>query len=210
MTVEDLGESALILRQLPIPAYLAAARIRAAVSSLEDVVASFDTVGVFFEGVPPDFPVLESALARSCEEEAPRRHVVPVCYELGDDLSESAERLDMEVEELVRSHAGTVYTCFAIGFCPGFPYLGKLPTNLQGLPRRASPRVRVEPGSVAITGDQTGIYPLPRPGGWWLIGRTPLCLVDVEDGYFPIRAGDEVRFEPISAARFEALAGDRL
>jgi inhibitor of KinA len=210
MTVEALGESVLILRELPIPAYRAAARIRAAVPRLEEVVAAFDTVGIYFKDDPPVDAVLESALALACEEETLRRHVVPVCYELGEDLEEAATRLHLETADVVRAHAGGTYTCFAIGFCPGFPYLGRLPEGLQGLPRRPSPRVRVEPGSVAITGDQTGVYPLPRPGGWWLIGKTPLCLVDVEDGYFPIRAGDEVSFEPIAPERFEALKGERL
>ena len=78
---------------------------------------------------------------------------------------------------------------YAIGFVPGFPYLGYLPAELCGVGRLPSPRLRVEPGSVGLTGRQTGVYPLPRPAGWNILGRTPLTLVDVADGYFPIRVG---------------------
>ena len=78
---------------------------------------------------------------------------------------------------------------------------------------RAAPgsaALRVEPGSVGLTGRQTGVYPEARPGGWNLIGRTPLVLVDVADAYFPLRTGDRVRFEPIDAAEFDRLLGERL
>jgi inhibitor of KinA len=88
--------------------------------------------------------------------------------------------------------------------------LGYLPDRLSGVPRLPSPRTRTEPGSVGITGRQTGIYPLTTPGGWPIIGRTPLQIVCVEEAYFPISAGDLVRFEPIDAASFEAMRGARL
>jgi inhibitor of KinA len=85
-----------------------------------------------------------------------------------------------------------------------------LPTALTGVPRLPAPRLRVEAGSVGLTGRQTGIYTEERPGGWNLIGRTPLELVRVADGYFPLRTGDRVKFEPIGAAEFERLRGRRL
>jgi len=78
------------------------------------------------------------------------------------------------------------------------------------VPRLAAPRVRVESGSVGLAGRQTGIYTEARPGGWNLIGRTPLQLVDVADGYFPLRTGDRVRFERIDEARYHELFGERL
>ena len=78
------------------------------------------------------------------------------------------------------------------------------------MPRLPTPRMRVEPGSVGLTGRQTGIYPLERPGGWNLIGRTPLELVDVEDGYFPLRPGDRVQFVAIDSVEFSKLRGQRL
>src|SRR5205085_6205630 len=109
-----------------------------------------------------------------------------------------------------RLHAAAEYTVYAIGFCPGFPYLGYLPPALSGVPRRAAPRLRVEAGSVGLTGRQTGIYTEVRPGGWNLIGRTPLELVHVGDADFPLRTGDRVRFDPIDIATFERLRGQRL
>src|SRR5205814_8366661 len=126
------------------------------------------------------------------------------------DLARVADHAGLPPAEVIRLHAGAEYTVYAVGFCPGFPYLGYLPERLCGVPRLPSPRLRVEPGSVGLTGRQTGIYPLERPGGWNLIGLTPLELVHVEDGYFPLRAGDRVRFEPIDRMEFERLRGRRL
>src|SRR5262249_17504461 len=102
------------------------------------------------------------------------------------------------------------YTVYAIGFCPGFPYLGYLPPALTGVPRIPSPRLRVEAGGGGPAGRQTGLHPPARPGGWDLIGDTPLQLVSVEDGYFPLRPGDRVRFERIDEAEYKRLKGERL
>jgi inhibitor of KinA len=125
-------------------------------------------------------------------------------------LPRVAEQTGLSEADVVRMHSGVEYTVYAVGFCPGFPYLGYLPDALCGVPRLASPRLRVEPGSVGLTGRQTGIYPLERPGGWNLIGRTPLELVNVADGYFPLRPGDLVRFMAIDANEFARLQGQRL
>ncbi|HVS39572.1 MAG TPA: carboxyltransferase domain-containing protein, partial [Gemmataceae bacterium] len=139
-----------------------------------------------------------------------KRRVIPCCYALQLDLERVAQRLGLAPEEVVRQHAGVEYVVYAVGFSPGFPYLGYLPDPLCGVPRLETPRVRVEAGSVGMTGRQTGVYPEARPGGWNLIGRTPLQLVDVADGYFPLRTGDRVRFEPIGEAEFQRLLGKRL
>jgi inhibitor of KinA len=135
---------------------------------------------------------------------------IPCCYELQHDLQRVSSHCGLAPEEVVALHAGTEYTVYAIGFCPGFPYLGYLPPPLCNVPRLPTPRLRVPPGSVGLTGRQTGIYPLERPGGWNLIGRTPLQLVDVEAGYFPLRAGDRVRFVPVGEAEYRQLEGSRL
>jgi KipI family sensor histidine kinase inhibitor len=107
-------------------------------------------------------------------------------------------------------HSGVEYNVFAIGFLPGFVYAGYLPPALAGLPRRDAPRVRVPVGSVAIAGRQTGIYPRESPGGWHLLGRTPLRIVDPDEGYFPIQAGDRIQFQLIPADEFEARRHERL
>jgi inhibitor of KinA len=136
--------------------------------------------------------------------------VIPVCYEMQLDLARVCEATHLPADEVIKLHLSTTYTVYAVGFVPGFPYLGYLPPGLCGVGRLPSPRVRVEPGSVGLTGRQTGIYPLARPGGWNLIGRTPLTIVDVADGFFPLRVGDAVRFERIDEKRYRELEGERL
>lgn len=209
--IEPLGERAFILRNLgDSPAHAVATALMADAQILEAAPA-YDTVGVF---VGEDFEfwhlreLLDGLEITNVPE--PKLHVIPVCYDYGPDLAEVAHRLSLKVSEVVRHHTKTEYTCFALGFSPGFPFLGYLSEAITGLPRRSSPRPKVEPGSVGITGRQTGIYPSATPGGWNLIGRTPLTLVDLEDRYFPISAGDRVRFEQITAEEFERRAGDRL
>jgi len=211
MRIDALGDAAYVLRELSGPPHELAARLNAdPVPGLIEAVASYDTVGVYVEPSAFDIDRLLDLPGDSLAETPSKTHVIPVCYELGDDLYDAASRLGLPSESLISMHSAAIYQCFAIGFCPGFPYLGYLDDAISGLPRRASPRVKIEPGSVAITGRQTGIYPLPRPGGWWLIGRTPLTLVDVADDYFPISAGDRVRFSPISTEEYEAQKGQRL
>ena len=136
--------------------------------------------------------------------------MIPCCYERQLDLAHVAEHTGLKEEEVIRLHLETEYTVYAIGFCPGFPYLGYLPRALCGVPRLATPRVRVDAGSVGLTGRQTGIYTEPRPGGWNLIGRTPLELVNLADGYFPLRTGDRVRFRRVDETEFKNLLGQRL
>lgn len=209
MKVDPLGESAFLLRDLPAEPYRLAQAWNAALpTGMIEAVASYDAVAVY---VDPDrfdpacltpLPALEATVGR--------HHRIPVCYALGPDLAEAAERLGITPPELVAAHAGTVYRCAAVGFRPGFAYLGDLPDPIAGLPRRAEPRVRLDAGSVGITGRQTGVYPQPGPGGWWLIGRTPLTLVDPDSGYYPIEAGDEVEFVPIDEDEYERREGERL
>jgi KipI family sensor histidine kinase inhibitor len=112
--------------------------------------------------------------------------------------------------EVVSSHVGAEYRVFAIGFLPGFPYAGYLPANLSGLRRRAVPRLRVPAGSVALAGRQTGIYPGESPGGWHVVGRTPLSIVELKTGRFPIRAGDRLRFHSIELDEYQRRLGEPL
>jgi inhibitor of KinA len=186
-------------------------------SWLVDIVHAYTSVAVFFDLDRSAFATVAAQLQR-LEREAMqtaavtegRLYRIPCCYEFQLDLAHVAEHTDLSAEEVIRRHTQTVYTVYAIGFCPGFPYLGYLPPALCGVPRRSSPRVRVEAGSVGLAGRQTGVYSEARPGGWNLIGRTPLELVHVADGYFPLRTGDHVQFERIDAAAFQRLQGQRL
>jgi inhibitor of KinA len=210
MRIDPLGDVGFILRDLPCPAYEAAAALSSAgLAGVDEAVASYETVGVFGDPAVMDLSQIPAALTSSTAT-IQTHHRIPVCYEMGEDLEEVARRLGIPSTQVVDLHSETTYTCFAVGFSPGFPYLGYLPEPLTGVPRRAEPRVRVEPGSVAITGKQTGIYPSERPGGWAILGRTPLALVDVEDGFFPIQAGDTVSFVPIGMEEYHARKGERL
>jgi inhibitor of KinA len=140
---------------------------------------------------------------------------VPACYDGGyaPDLAEVAERAGLRPEQVVDLHAATQFHIYMVGFMPGFPYMGDLPAALN-LPRRADPRVRVPAGSVAIAMTMTGIYPLESPGGWHLIGATPIRLFDVGwERPALFGPGDAVRFDPIPPDEFEtiraaAAAGD--
>jgi inhibitor of KinA len=218
MTLTPLGDQA-ILAAMPDEA--AAVRLAAAVRAanpawLEDVVPAYASVGVFFDADRVDPGTVSSWLqslpkgGSTASGLAGKSVVIPVCYEKGPDLARVTELTGRSTDEVIALHSGQEYTVYAIGFVPGFPYLGYLPKELAGVPRLESPQVRVEPGSVGLTGRQTGIYPLPRPGGWNLIGRTPLTIVDVEDGYFPLRVGDKVRFERIDSVRYDQLNGKRI
>lgn len=142
-----------------------------------------------------------NATAAPCNE-----RVIPICYggEFGPDLKPMASDKGMPVEEIVRLHSSAVYEVRAIGFSPGFPYLSGLPEALH-MPRKASPRTTVPVGSVGIGGAQTGIYTLPTPGGWHLIGRTPLRLFRPEaEAPSLLNVGDKVRVEPITQEQFIA------
>lgn len=132
---------------------------------------------------------------------------VPVLYggSHGPDLSEVAQRLGLSPEEVIAQHSAQPYRIFCLGFAPGFPLAGLLPPSLR-LPRRETPRTQVYPGAVAIAGAQTGIYPIRTPGGWHLIGETPVPLFDWSASpptvYEP---GDRLWFRPIAKEAFDAL-----
>ena len=136
-------------------------------------------------------------------------HQIPAVYS-APDLTEVAQTLNLTVEQIIQLHSQATYTVEAIGFCPGFPYLSGLPPELQNLPRRPTPRTKVEPGTIAITGDQCCIYPLERPGGWNLIAHTPFIIVNPEADYFPLQVGDTIHFQPIDENQFNQLVGNKL
>src|SRR5260370_33436176 len=111
----------------------------------------------------------------------------------------------MTPEQAIELHTSTVYLVYFLGFVPGFAYLGELPEKLA-TPRLATPRRKVPAGSVAIAGNQTGVYPFETPGGWRLLGRTPVAMFQADrDGLSLLSIGDRVRFMPIDAERFAEL-----
>jgi KipI family sensor histidine kinase inhibitor len=168
-----------------------------------DVTPAMTSLAVFFDPAATTAGEIErrlrdaAARAPTIQDAPQSRHVVPVTYD-GPDLADAASRLGIAIGELVRRHSERSYRVRFLGFAPGFAYLGPLDPALV-LPRRSEPRPRVPAGSVAIASDQTAVYPLDTPGGWHLIGRTPLLPFDA--GRNPpslFAAGDEVCFEPVS------------
>ncbi|MEE8426946.1 MAG: 5-oxoprolinase subunit PxpB [Woeseiaceae bacterium] len=132
---------------------------------------------------------------------------VPICYggEFGPDLGDICEQLDLTRDEFVALHVGREYRVDMLGFTPGFAYVGGLDDALN-VPRRKQPRVRVEAGSVGIADGRSGIYALAGPGGWPLIGRTPLKLFDASAAEpFRLHAGMRIRFQPVDRDEFDAI-----
>jgi inhibitor of KinA len=137
----------------------------------------------------------------------PRQVEIPVCYggEHGPDLIDVSEIHGMTPEQVIELHSSTTYIVYFLGFVPGFAYLGELPEALV-TPRLPTPRRTVPPGSVGIAGRQTGVYPVATPGGWRLLGRTPLSMFRPEqDGFSLLSIGDRVRFNPITQQQFATL-----
>jgi KipI family sensor histidine kinase inhibitor len=177
----------------------------AALPGVREIVPGYTTVTVAFDSARADAEELRVALERllvnapaHLSPPSPRTIDIPVRYD-GPDLDEVAERTGLSRDTVVERHAARLYRVYLLGFAPGFAYLGELDPSLE-LPRRPSPRARVPPGSVAVAGLQTAVYPFATPGGWHLIGTTNRRLFDPEaDPPALLRVGDLVRFLPDDA-----------
>ena len=131
--------------------------------------------------------------------------VVPICYDFGYDLPVISYRTGLSASEIIEIHSAHDYRVWMIGFMPGFPYMGELPQELQ-LPRKSSPDSVVPSGSVAIADEYVGIYPFASPGGWHVIGRTPLKIIDYSrEVPWTFDYGMNIRFQPVSALEFERM-----
>jgi len=152
--------------------------------------------------------ILRSYLAQLEEEflPEPRQIEIPVCYggDYGRDLTDVCTTLGITPTQAIELHGSVSYIVYFLGFVPGFAYLGELPKSLM-MPRLPTPRRSVPRGSVGIAGSQTGVYPFATPGGWRLIGRTPLTMFRADDAVSLLSIGDRVRFVPISPERFIEL-----
>ena len=132
---------------------------------------------------------------------------VPVCYDenFGIDLISMSTKLNLSTTEIIKIHTENIYQVYCLGFTPGFAYMGDVPNAIQ-LPRHPSPRSKVLAGSVGIAGRQTGIYPSTSPGGWQIIGRTPIKIFDKAPAILgKLSAGNRIQFYPIDFAEFEKL-----
>ncbi len=184
----------------------------AAIAGVVELVPTFRSLMVHYDPLQLTQQALKArlgALLRGLEaaEQEGRHWRVPTCYDgsVGLDLAEVAQRTGMTVPQVIECHSAPTYHVYMVGFLPGFPYLGGLPKQLE-LPRRENPRLKVPQGSIAIAMAMTGVYTLESPGGWHILGRTPVPLWDIRrDPPAPIAAGDKIKFQPIPLAEHEAL-----
>ena len=183
----------------------------AGLAGVRDVVPTYRSVAVYFDPLRTDYDRLHELVERAAAQAGPDASAqlapvrIPVCYggDFGPDLESVAARVTLTADEVVRLHAGRTYRVFMLGFVPGFAYMGILDVRIA-VPRHSSPRVRVPLGSVGIAGVQTGIYPAETPGGWQLIGRTPVKPFDPSRAKpFLLKAGDAVEFYPIDRAQYD-------
>jgi inhibitor of KinA len=222
MKIDALGDSALIINladEISDSSGLLA-RVLSAAATIEgaklpgvvDVTSSYESVAVFFDlpQVEPDIEdkirvLIASAGVRVSGKK--RRVQIPVCYdeEFALDLDRVANHTSLTPDAIVTLHSSAEYTVACIGFMPGFPFLAGLPQQLR-VPRLESPRTKVSAGSVAIANAQAGVYPLESPGGWNVLGRTPLQLFRVnENPPTLLRPGDCVQFRRITRAQFDVF-----
>ena len=227
LQIAPLGDSALRIVLGEQPDAATVARVQAAVLRLQgaalpgvrDIVPAYTTITLHYrpEALADDPDALRAPWERLADgvrgllakplrrpTAAAREVVVPVWYggEAGPDLAEVARQCGLGEDEVVARHLASPHEVCMLGFAPGFPFITGLDTRLRTA-RRSTPRTRIPPGSVAIAREQTCIYPLDTPGGWNLIGRTPLRLFDpAAQPPSLLRPGDRLRFEAIDADRF--------
>jgi inhibitor of KinA len=185
--------------------------LAAPLPAVTDVVPGYASLLVIYDPLRVEPAEVSAWITSALEGPAPaprgREREIPVLYdpELAPDLAPLAAEKGLAVDELIALHTAPTYRCYLLGFRPGFPFLRGLDPRLAA-PRLPTPRVRVPTGAVGIGGEQTGVYPVESPGGWRLIGRTPLRLFDVaRPEPFLVQAGDSVRFVAIDRPTFDRL-----
>ncbi len=206
-TLDQLRHLNNLIHQNPFPGF------RTTVPAYTTLSIFFDPLQVIKSGLPGKdcFEKVSAYLNKlknelADEEKSTVKTVsIPVCYggTFGPDLEEVAKRNNLTVKEVITLHSSAVYEVYMIGFVPGFAYLGGMP-ELLSTPRKLSPRKAVPVGSIGIAGKQTGIYPLETPGGWQIIGRTPLKLFDAENAEPALlKSGDQVIFKSIERQEYD-------
>lgn len=183
------------------------------INGINEIVPTFRSVLVQYDPrfvqYEPLLDVLREVLDMPRKEEEQTRRIVeiPVCYEgeYAPDIEYVAEHAGLSVNEVIQIHSSKEYLIYMLGFQPGFPYLGGLDERLF-TPRLAVPRIKLRAGSVGIGGEQTGLYPLESPGGWQLIGTTPVKAYNPKkENPIPYEAGDYIKFTPISVEEFKEI-----
>jgi len=219
-TIRSFGQRALLLEWPPEISLSTHQKVLQCVSSIEtklfnqvlEVVPTYHSLAIYLkerEDVSSFVEQLKLVLGQDSEATRGRPQIitVPVCYDLefALDLEEISSRICLSIPEIIELHTQPLYKVYFLGFLPGFPYLGGLDTRLH-VPRRECPRPIIEKGNVGIGGKQTGLYPLDSPGGWNIIGKTPLRLFEAEKSSpTQINTGDFVKFEPITRTEFDLI-----
>ncbi len=180
------------------------------VPSYTSIMVSYDFLKVSYKQICKEIDEVLEYNDESYNEVTTRLVNVPVYYglEVGLDLESLAKMKNRTIQEIISLHVNKEYFVYAIGFSPGFPYMGEVDAALAS-PRLANPRAKVPKGSVGIADNQTAIYPQLSPGGWQILGRTPTEMFDTSyDGFSYLKVGDKVKFEPISKENFLELGGE--
>lgn len=224
MILHSAGENALIAYLGEETSPLVSAQVQAAAlavegalgSDLVDLVPSYASLLIIYDPLRTDHLSVahrvREAVANSVGTGASegRTVILPVYYhpEVGEDLPALAERAGLSTDEVVALHSGGEYRVYAIGFAPGFAYLGQVDERIAA-PRLATPRQKVPRGAVAIADRQTAVYPAVSPGGWNLIGRCPVRMFDPQaEPIMPVQVGDIVRFEAIGRQEYLSMGGE--
>ena len=224
MRIEVAGENALIIYFGDKTDPDTSAKVQQAVTVLEaeladkliDMVPSYASLLVIYDMLACDHLEVLSQLRRllgqleNAEESEGTLVTLPAYYstESGPDLEDLAKRADLSVDEVIKIHSEMEYRVYAIGFAPGFAYLGEVDPRIAA-PRLSTPRQKVPKGAVAIADQQTAVYPSVSPGGWNLIGLCPTPMFDPDkEPTMPVKVGDRIRFEPISREQYLALGGE--
>ncbi len=183
------------------------------IKGIEEFVPSFRAVLIHYNPAILSYSAMEKKLKAALEvpfhesTHAGRIVKVPVCYDrqFGPDIEDVAKHAGISVEEVIKIHTAKPYLVYMLGFQPGFPYLGGLDERIH-TSRLETPRIKLEAGSVGIGGGQTGLYPMESPGGWRIIGVTPVrCYNPEREKPIPYMAGDRIKFESVSKKEFDEL-----
>ena len=227
MILHTAGENALILYLGEETSPEVSDRVQAAALAVEaalgddliDLVPSYASLLIIYNALRTDHMSVSSRVRKavrnarsSTATDKGRTVVLPVYYapESGEDLEALADRANITVDEVIQIHSSGEYRVYAIGFAPGYAYLGEVDERIAA-PRLSTPRTKVPRGAVAIADRQTAVYPAVSPGGWNLIGRCPVRMFNPDsDPTMPVSVGDRVRFEPIDRERYLDLGGELL
>ena len=180
--------------------------IVATVPSYRSLLVYFDPVSVSFDELTQRIRTLSRH--KTAANTQVRRWTLPVCYggDYGPDLNDLTAKLGLPADEIIRTHSGTEYMVYLIGFSPGFAYLGELPKALE-VPRKTTPAPLVAPNTIQIGGQQTAISSMPMPSGWYVVGRTPIRMYQrANPKPFLLEGGDLIRFEPIVPSEFKDIS----